>query len=410
MSYYHHLSGVTAMADWLVENGVSPYTGVFRWFSNGERGHLHISDSCEKITRSRSNTVERQLTLPVAQRDYVLCKDCFYRIHYVSPWHDEVFQAADDLHRHLSAARQVGRFALSEGDYPTLTAAARRRILKGFLDAVECLTMPADLHLIQECAIGEITGMLAEYHDDNAKIIDEALHLAASTGARSAVLQDFRRGGFWVTEKLQHTFEIGGYGRENPVEKLLNEWAGRAPIADAASAMKACVAAAAAEASSNLTSSDQLRHVPALPARPGESALDAAKRSFVAYSETVLNELGERLLVKHLELVARRQLVVFALEDRWNEWLTTSVHNAEKLILHEGLLARSKTRCVVALPEALAEWVTSTGLRHHIISGLIAVDELPDTAVAETALALWEPHGVGAYKSFEDALEAAKIL
>jgi hypothetical protein len=403
------------MAYWLAENNVFPFTGLFKWFSNGERGHLHVTRRCEKVTRSKTATVERNLTLFQAQDSYVVCDDCIWEISGVSLDHSKVLNAATDLYTYRAQAERIDTQTLQDAGnsisgYPALNAALRRRVLTDLLARTREMVLPEDLDQVQQRVAAEISALLTEHRVDQAAVIDEALHLAASSSARSAIMEEFRRGGVWVSKELQQTFNMGSYSNRNPVEVLVKQWSGQAPTADPDSTMKECVAIAAAEAVSNLASTAQLNHVPALCALPGESALEAAQRSFTAYAHAALGDLADRILVRHHEMLGRRQLVAFAFEDRWEEWFACPPRNAAAVLLQDGALSRGKGRYLVVLPEALAKWIASTCLNHQVISELIAVDHTPDPAVADTALALWDPRSQGPYRGLAAALDAAQLL
>jgi len=404
----------------IARENTEPFQHPMTWYSNGQRGHLHHSQWCDKINRSRVATVTRELTLARALENNH-CGECLGRGDLTDAQRD-VVSAAQDLLRLERQLDMMHPNPLGTAEGPI--ADYRRHIF--LTKAVEvAATIDTDGHLpYLKKKVLEKVSVPAKPGEDEIRA--EALRYAATQTFWRLLSQDTNANPYWGGREITSLLGTptwrdwsGGSQATNAIAKAGRTWSdliqrGHAPeeatllVVDSNEALDMMLAQPDWEM---LAACNDLES----PA-DGEHLKDYATRIWRTRGKKAL--LG---LMKHWEqsvtaMMQPAEPVTIASDSHGSRGFSNMVCGTEAHLViaavQEHVLRQGERQERIALicHPTIGEYLSRTSGRSGWSEPVPAPKENPHE-VLETALVLWDPWGRdGSYPQFPMALAAAEHI
>lgn len=384
------------------------------WYSNGQRGHLHATDRCDKIRRH--GVVTRDLRIAEALEHHVVCSDCISYGRF-TPEQNATIRVARSL-RDIETNRGWQRQG-SFGGYPAI--------------------VNLGLRLHYETLIGEVNG-LGDGHGLDRWVRRVGEQLANGTPCMPERDELDRQALLWAAPRvLLRLFQAGKlpryfWGHGNSAEILdvasAHESSYRIPksplvvytrtwLEQVANGLDPRAVTAKflddGDFIGLLETPDQQqmqRCEVVLQAEKDESLWSFARRNWSHQVLEALREATVSMLACYDSLVAPAGKMVLA-NHSWG-----SMALRQQLVggsYDTGLASTQETvgtheRSLILCHPTVAQYVTLTQ-SYNQWSEPLPVDDNTSTEVLETALALWEPRdNASIYHKFNAALAAAKVI
>lgn len=384
------------------------------WYSNGQRGHLHATDRCDKIRRH--GVVTRDLRIAEALERHVVCPDCISYGRFTAEQNATIRAACilRDIETNRGWQRQ-GSF----GGYPAIVNLGLRLHCETLIGEVDGL---ADGHGLDRWVrrVGEQLANGMPLMPERDELDRQALLWAAPRVLLRLFQSGRLPGNFWGYGDTAGVLDVAS-ARENsyraqksPLVAYTRTWLeqvanGLDPRAVTAKflddgdfiglletpdqqQMQRCEVVLQAEEDENLWAFAHRNW-----SHQVLESLREASVSMLACYDSLVSPAGKMVLANHSwgSKALRQQLVGGNYDTGLASTQETVGTRERSLIICHPTVAQ-----YITLNQSYNQW-----------SEPVPVDENTSTEVLETALALWEPRdSASIYHKFNAALAAAKVI
>lgn len=401
-------TATTAMS-WLIANRVAPALEPYRWYSNGERGHLHSYRYCDKLARA-TNIVTRELTYTEASAKTV-CEECLgYRFDGTETPRLLNQAMMIEKHEHMFADRLIASVP-AEGPRRALRSRNAQAALEQLLASLALPELPTELSPQVDDLRRRINEAVGSIYVDSTELEADCREYAAVNlfdhELRTTASESIPRWGGEATVNI-----IGGIGYSTNRHALA--FAVRHEIMRCIDLRAGKAASLAAlnldEMLENAPNLDVLRAChPNEEAREGESLYDFATRTWRAQARAAIIDLAGTWFDAIEKLAQADDWFLLPTRDFSRADLMRSIdHRATDPTVIASFQWTTRGRySAVLVPTPVARWAST--VRSVTRSSFEEPVQVPTSITVEqidTALALWEPYARDHYQLFQDAVAA----
>lgn len=405
----------------IAQENPAPFRTPLTWFSNGERGHLHHTQYCDKIARSRVATVNRQLTLAEALKRNV-CQECLGRGDLTG----EQREVVDSANEFIRLERGLGMMHPNPLTTDPEGAVATYRSHLFFAKAKElgdAIDGAGHLPHMKRAILERIS--IPDRPGDEA-LREETLHFAAGQTFWKLLSQDDAGNPYWGGREIigllgVPTWRDWSQGREasNTIVRTGRIWtdmiqARRTPREATEALLGSLVSLRTTLVEPTWEMLERCSDLE-LP-QAGEDLRTYANR---VWRERALNAIMELVVIWEelaTRLVADAEPVVLASDSLGGRGVANMVCGTEPnyvvAALQRNVIRASERqdRMAIVCHPTVGEYLSRVSGRSGWSDPVPAPKGNLDEAL-ETALALWDPWSRdGSYRTFPQALEAAEHL
>lgn len=398
----------------IVRERTSSFLTPITWYSNGQRGHLHATDRCDKIRRH--GVVTRDLRIGEALERHVVCPDCISYGRF-TPEQNATIRVARILHD-IEANRGWQRQGSFSG-YPDIVKLGSRLHCQTLIGEVDGI---GDGHGLDRWVkrVGEQLANGMPVMPERDELDRQALLWAAPRVLLRLFQSGKLPGNFWghgnsvrildVASAREHSYRA----QKDPLIVYTRAWLeqvanGLDPRTVTAKFLDDDSFVGALETPDQ----QQLqRCAVVLQAEQDESLWTFAHRNWSHQVLEALREASVNMLECYDSLVAPAGKMVLANHTWGSKALLQQLVSGN---YDTGLASTQETvgtheRSLILCHPTVAQYIKLTQ-SYNQWSEPAPVDENTSTEVLETALALWEPRdSASIYHKFSAALAAAKVI
>ena len=398
----------------------APFEDPITWYSNGQRGHLHHTEWCDKVSRSRVATVTRELSLARALENNV-CGECLGRGLLTDAQRD-VVSAAPELVRLERQLEMMHPNPLGSEQGP-IADYRRHLFLTKAVEVAETIDKEGHLPYFKKRVLEKIV-VPAKPGDDDIRA--EALRYAATQTFWKLLSQDSDGNPYWGGREVTGVLGTptwrdwsGGSHSTNAIAKAGKIWSGLIQrghnpedatrlIVDSNETMDAMFS----QPDWDMLAGCRDLESPAT----GESLKDYAARIWQNRAKKALLGLMAHWEKLVIGLMQPAEPVTVASDSHGHRGISNMVCGTEAHLLiaavQEHVLRQGERQDRIALicHPTIGEYLSGVSGRSGWSAPVAAPKENPHE-VLETALVLWDPWGRdGAYPQFPLALAAAEHI
>lgn len=410
----------------LVSLGCNEFNGSISWFSNGLRGYLHGSHSCDKLRTN--DTVTQYFTFKEAfTSGKTICRDCDKGLIRTNEARNAIQSAMflDTVDRTVSHLLQKAASDTFIG-YPGLLALRYNTALRNLHNTVERKGSMSGLECWRnECMALIDSSLLPEFPHT---VKDESLRYAALS-CLSTTLQsrdNLSTGNLWGgAEAMAICGTLDGYPmpKNNPLRNLNSVWfamhdnshSTHQDITDAVFGNTEIAALVGVPEHLNL-----LNFVSPILPDAGETVVEFATRAWSDRVADVLREVSALWSNTYDTYFSKCELVAFGVigpaKLEYSEDYSSDIPNPVMLahtVVRPQTVSGNPDHAVVVCPQIVAMYIENIciGRRRYDMTSVVTDVGVRHVEHAETAAALWSPRDKSSvYSSFETAYKAAVEL